>query len=790
MPPTATRVRYWFSTILLLSVLMTSQDVDASGNFLDGEWSGSFSCGEFIDTSFTLTLGSAEGGLLTGELHFTVPRRSGETGAYRVRGRYDAVERKVTILPTEWIKRQPGLPAIGLSGTVHENGLSMQGELRYCQQIGHPSFIAKRSKSGPSSTATETGVTDKPLSIPSGGPLEGHWKGSITCTRPVVEIPLDFNILGSNNALAGMATINWPYNQKRQVLYQEQRLALRGQAATGEVSLHPTVLLGKWPAQFQSLTGRLDPSGKRLEGTVERPGAAYNCKGFRLALTGPPNLPNPKLAGLSAGSWAGYEFELKSTADRLEQISELNKVGTMQTRLTLVGEGVNMHGRYEVVSPLSTQPTRQDRYRVRLRPLLTLEDGRIGFVPMEIENAEGRLAGQSKRGPFGDFLLAISKGSGNTIMIERLVSGRVGNAVMLHSMGTGEIAALDAGEGPRIAFPESMGGRLVAAPSFDAQCRVLRDWLQPLSNAGDLGRMTYNSTLTHALPLFTEKNFAPVFGLPYQQTAQPERSAIVSVMALCATRIETEVLRNPFINRPLASQAGFDEIAAKLMDRQESGAWLATSLAEVDSVAESKESMSRLNAIEVDARRRDQDLQKSDRERLAAAIAGKRNAIAVAVLMDRVAAVPNLPTTTASISVLNKLIDDSRKLKLSPEISATLDKSVNVKAKELLNPIIDEARNSMRDAPKTLEGLAVLTRSQRMLKETTQEFSPYIVVKEVSEVIAQVRARREELIASPEIRSAFTDLMQELKPQGDPRAVVHSTALRYVDEEHLNPRLC
>ncbi len=794
MHPTTSHVRPWFIGIFLLPVvLFFFRNVAAADTVLDGEWSGSFSCGEYIDTSFTLKLDSTETGLLLGELHFTVPKHPEKSGAYSVRGRYSAANRQISILPTQWIERQPGFPAVGLNGTVHENGLSMQGELRYCEQLGQRKFIAKRTTAALSSAAA--GMNAQPLPAPNRSPLEGHWKGSITCKNSAVEIPLDFDILGDGSTIGGMATISWPWVKKRQVFYNDERFALGGQTSTEEVSLLPTVLLnprmlsGNSTSRFRSLTGKLDATGKQIKGTAEKVAATWRCDSFQLNYQGPPRLPDLNGTGISAGSWAGYELDLKSTAGPLDQISKLNQDFSMQERLTLVGEGINMYGRYEIVRPIYSQPTLQEHYCVRLRPLLTLEDGRIGFVPLEVERAEGRLAGQSKRGMLGDFILALKRGAGDALMIERITPRppRQGENTVtrLQRLGPPAIAALNAGEGPRVDFSPSIGGRLVEAASLDGQCRVLQDWLQPLSDAGDLGRMNYNSTLPHALPLFTDQHFVPVFGLPFQQTTQEERSALSSVMVLCSVRLKADVLVNPFVGRPFSGQVGFDEFSAKLMDREESKTWFTTAMAEIESIAERKDSLARLSAIEADFRSRNQDLSKSDREQFAAAIAGKRKAIAVAVLMDRVAAVPSLPATTASISVLRELMGDSRHLELPPEVSSTLNRLAQAKAKNIFNPIIAAAREAVRNTPKTLQGLAKLNLVQRKLMEAVNNLGPFIVVDDAAEVASSVQARREKLIASPDIHTAFTELMRGLKPQGDPRTIVHETALHYVDEKYL-----
>ena len=150
---------------------------------LAGTWSGSHGCGSTGGIPFSLTLDDAGSGLVEGELRYDAPQAPGGTSAYRVRGRVNARDRTFVLVPAEWIDRPAGHTAVGLSGTLHDNGLTIEGDLRGCTAIGSRRFTAQRGGAGaPPATA---GVLADEHSCPRPvAASRAAGRGAVQCARP------------------------------------------------------------------------------------------------------------------------------------------------------------------------------------------------------------------------------------------------------------------------------------------------------------------------------------------------------------------------------------------------------------------------------------------------------------------------------------------------------------------------------------------------------------------------------------------------------------------------------
>jgi hypothetical protein len=290
------------------------------------------------------------------------------------------------------------------------------------------------------------------------------------------------------------------------------------------------------------------------------------CEALTLRRAGPVGaMPEAKLAGL-AGTYSGFDYgvalrDLPGT-DPIENLSWATQVA-----IDIAADGTAAV--YTRRRPIDAPPAKQDRFVATLRPLTVGEDGRPLFVAMAPRRQEGAFA-QDPVGP-GALLLALTVTGDGALQAERI--GDRSGAMLLPRVEGAAADAYAAGEGPRVPLPESIGGILGAAPSLDAQCRVLAAWAEPAIGGKDMGRMTASQGQAATLPLFQDSNFEPVFGLPYSLTTAEERAAVWRLSRwLCPGRTGLPRYSGGAFDEAFHNERVFNEIAAALVDREESAA--------------------------------------------------------------------------------------------------------------------------------------------------------------------------------------------------------------------------
>ncbi|MBZ0161667.1 MAG: hypothetical protein K8H74_03035 [Notoacmeibacter sp.] len=752
----------------------------AANDAVVGSWQGKFRCGN-ADSAFVLTVEEGNDGLLEGEFRFSLPGGSGATGAYRIRGRYTPADRSFESVPGDWIDRPSGWRAAGIGGSIHENGLTMTGIVRGCGgSTGAFEFRADREGVAVLPDGTPAVMSD-PIMPPTGGPFEGLWRGAIGCRDREIQVTLD--MIQDDEGVVAMTTISLPgagsvtpYTDSSQLTHgivTGDNLQLTGQNRPNLRTLSLSHIV-------RGLDLRLLGNG-RIDGSVEGLSVPSNwqCKTVLLRYDGPPQTPSGADRSDLVGTWAGFDFGVGLSEKKPLSV---NHSRTTQAEVFIAEEGGRLYGSFSAASPVNQEPAQQDRLTANIRPLMVMEDGRIAFVSVAVRKAEGAFdPTRSSRYPGDAFLLLLEVTEGGELAVERFGSGHpVG--MVLRRMTEEAIAGLRTGEGPPVHLPSTISGTVGEAVTLEGQCRAIRDWAAPVLAGHDLQRMQISTGMQLVLSLFDDPAFVPTFGIPFGLTADEERNAIFELARwLCPKRIG---LQNVTAIE-YALRRSFDEVVGMLVDRQESGVWHKEVLAEIDALTNDVLALDRLAGIETDAKSRGVEISAEGRATLDAAIAAKRNEIAVAALMARADDVMSWPTELATLDRLTSLIADAASVQLPSAAAADLAVRARAKADVIIGPTIEAAIAAGRALPATLAGLAEATRLQRDIDAAISRLGPELGFSDAREKARTLHEIRMGLINDLGIQEAFRSTVQEIEARGDAAAAVEAVALRFLEASHF-----
>lgn len=769
----ARRSHLWISWIaaVLAGILFGLATSHASNEPVIGSWKGMFHCGN-AGSAFTLTFEEGSGGLLEGEFRFSIPDGSGATGAYRIRGRYTPDNRSFTVVPGDWIDRPSGWRASGISGSIHENGLTMNGAVRGCAgRSGNFEFRGEREGVPVTPEGLPAVVADL-LTPPTAGSMEGHWNGAIACSDFDIRIALD--IVQDGDGVVAVSTVSAP-TSRGAATYVDSRQIMPGTAADDSL-----VLSGLNRVSFRNLglprvIGELDLAmvdSDRIEGAVRQMQVPSNwrCQTAVLHRGGPARTPSGADRHELIGTWAGFD------SDNLRDYSR-----TTQAEIVIADDGGHLYGTYSAARPINREPALQDRYATSVRPLLVLDDGRLAFVSVAVKREEGAFAESS---PYlgAAFLLALSMKDDGGLDVERIGRANSPKRIVLQPMNDEAIAGLRLGEGPPFPLPMAIGGAIAEAATLDAQCRTIRDWTEPVFAAYDLQRMTFSTGTEAVLPLFDDSAFMATFGLPFGLTTEEERKAVWALGgSLCVQRIglkRATVMDHAF-------GRSFDEVVGMLIDRQESGNWHQGVIAEIAELSDDKRGLERLRQIEAELGVRSGEISAEDQATLAAVVAGRRDRIAVADIMKRAEEIPSWPSEIATLDRLAVLWTDATDVSLPSQELADLMREVRRKVNAIIVPPIEVAIASADAAPTTLDGLADVTRIQREIQTLVARLEPALGVAAALESVQPLHYIRMSLINNEEIQKSFRARLEEIGSSQDAARSVESVARQYLDEPHF-----
>ncbi len=798
-PSSAPARRRFIPLVLLAGLLQAASSFAwAADSPLIGIWTGSYTCQSFTATpvtgAFTLEVADPDNALYQGVVRFAGSggtRSPEQNAAYKAIGRFNARDRGFSFVPDAWLERPAGFSSMPLEGRIHDNGLSIEGTLRNCGGgQGSGTFAAQRQDADGTSAKRSLeesleGLIEAAQPTASLEPFLGDWEGQLTCDPPSESPPsLRISLIGAGDTIASAAILTVPQDPRG-----PHRTLYGGQLETPDsvALLKQGQVYGLYPPHgsvgiYQDkITLALAGSGDQLTASMHPPRiGGTRCQGENIPLrrVGVPIALPP---GVGPGVWAGYYFgdHIDLAEVKLNEARYLwGRSGAEQVRIVFAQTPQGLAGVYERVRPITESPLRQHRYAATIRPLVVLDDGRLLFAQMEILRDEGRSAPAPPRSGKEAFSLPrpliIAGDADGHLLIEEY-----GWSPFLLRPATEAIqAALDAGEGPPLELPSGLGGALRAAPSVDAQCRALLGWWEPILSGTPAGSSRSPWSLERGLPLLEDTAFVPVFGLPYSLTTETERNALWNLIPLCARRVSPDL---QWAYRPFEGSSVFEQLQAALINRRESADWISAAQAEVAQLPNASASLARLDAIAAQANQRAKEITPGERDALSGAIATKRDAIAIAVMLEKARTLDRWPNNLETLRELRTLLLDASMRSLAPDVRADLRSRARQKADAIATPILAKALETARAAPDTLDGLAVVTRATQETERLFDYLTPELGLDAARRMAEPIGARREALVRAPAIQQAFRDALMTADIHGEPRAAVEAEAERYVD---------
>ncbi|WP_157953671.1 hypothetical protein [Oceanimonas marisflavi] len=741
----------------------------ASASELTGRWAGTYDCGSISDNPFSLLIDdpdNEQSGLLKGEFRFSVPGTVNEEGAFRVLGRFDKASKEFRFTPREWIKRPEGYTALGFDGKLHSNGFYIEGKIRG----GCGNFSAQRDDA-PSFLPAQVSITPA-----SGGSWQGVWEGSISCKNDA-QWPYRLTLFQHGNELIGSYFIDWP--QRKEVVRLHGLTS--GQAEPGgHLFLGHRMWLTK--GRF-GVDLSMSLIGDRLSGQVEGLPANYHCNSISLRRSGDAVPPSTHEEAIE-GAWAGY-IDRRTPRQNLpasEWVSELPNA--TQITLSLVASDNHVPvGIYTASAPMDKPPVQQDRYVYRLQPLTTLADGKIAYVPLGADRAEGRFRNLPKRYSRDPFVILLELDGNQVLNVTRRNRHHQDNTFQLLPLQGEALAAVHRGEAPAVPLG-SLSGTLAQVHSLDQQCQVLVDWASPFGSEDKLSRMTGTDMQIAALPLMDDAVFEPVFGLPLMLTTEVERMTIYKLAQSCSRRVNDP---RPFkLAGVFERDFEYDRLQAQIMNREQTALWLKEKLAEILSLNDKRASLAPINIIERELLRRKTELNPSDLEKITRMIRDKRRSITLAEFMQRVDGIPGMVQDDSTLVRLKMFYDEAEVLRLPADLQQRLTQLASDKASQILKPLLLQAQKDLAENSISLESLAALTHHQRRLGQLRNNL-PLAIKQGIDfDIIPALDKRRRVMIENDQIQSAINATLLEVKPgDGSPERMIRRVALRYVDEQDL-----
>ena len=686
-----------------------------------GEWQGGFGCDNVEDNPFEITVSRDPSGSLEATLNFTLKSRPDGAGRFTLRGGAPGPDGQFTLAPQEWIQRPAGFNPFGLTGQVSGNGNTVNGKLLGC---GATAFVARRKAvaGGVDSPATTQQDFGPPV---AGGPLEGLWQGSVSCSQGARSVASPVTVAVSQQDSALAALVSEPIEDYRTHAPTYLQGMFLSDAVGGGGVLRGRPNLGKgWATTFPNSLQADDA------GSIQFGFPTPMCRASLNRIGGFPN-SFARLADGLVGAWSTPSPDYFNQHPRRGMWDLLRG---MEATLEFRRKGDLLYGRLQAFYPTYKPPSDRDHLSVDLRPVMTTADGRIGFVSTRLLRAEGFFT----PGPHSPTLLAQG-----LFLIIRPPNAQDGELEVALSSGfrccqtdpnvlflrreEAEVAQIGAG-GVRTELPPGIGGRLAAARSRQTQCSALEDWGRPLISRSDAMTQIIDRLEPEAVPLFDDDAFTPVFGMPYISMSAAQLKPIFYLLHRDCPQLGVKDVDHPLLYDPFAlteGSFGYVAVTAALVNRRAAEATVADAEKRLAALPATEPGLAELRKIGHDTSSSVALLTEKERQTFAAALADNKARIERGILEARVGAVDELPTAEGSLDQLDKLAADIATSALPADEKASAGSTVSDRAQAIVAALVTEADQRAVAAPVSLQGLAAATRVLAEIDALKQRASKY-----------------------------------------------------------------
>ena len=733
---------------------------------LAGTWDGRYSCDGRVEGQMSLYL-EASDGVLTGTFRFVHPDG---TGSYSVVGREDGAG-GFALSPQDWIDRPAGFMPLALQGTVRPGGRAIEGKLIPC---GAGGFLAEPAKA--EGSAPPVFETAEPR---SGGPLEGVWRGSVACStnrRGATEYyPLELHLGMDGNGVGGGGLLQ-VYKARGTGAGPtfEQRFIVSGRLLEGMLQLDRQLVVdrGGAPIALQSITAELDPSG-RLLGEVRLNG----CQTVELERFA--DLPAVEVGDGLQGIWAG-----SSTGDR---------------PTALILQVAQEEAEVQATWPANLPEIERDRLRMSIIPI-DLGAGFVVWAPVGFREATGVFAPDASPSihvivdsavymiaPASDGVEFRAASRAEDVVAAMAGqapatnSGRMRSYLLAQPSGA-EIDALAEGETPPFIFTGSVGGALAAAPSREAQCRVLDEWLASEAASVDIMRLSVDSAMQRLAGALMDERFVPVFGMPFLLTTQAERRSIGSfIRQNCRGQVNTGVtFVSDFV---LMSDTQFAKLTAQIANRAETVAWLSRAQARLPEMAPSAESIAELDQMQLEAERERPELLPEEKDVLLGQIERRGQEINANILQSDLEGLSDGGFAEGHLGRLLAIVEQGRDL--PPDLYSKLYDAAKVKAELILADPRAEAVAVASTVETSLAGLAGAQAALAPIAAYRSQMEASFGSLDPDGSMNVLYRRIDELRNDVGVQQALADMLAQIEGGGNARAAVLAAASPYISEADL-----
>lgn len=734
---------------------------------LAGRWSGNYNCG--IETTMTLEV-SEKDGLLDGVFSFDA---QGQSGSYRMAGRLQP-DRRFMFVPREWIKRPDGFTALGITGILNENNRLIEGRLSPCMP---GDFKAARAM--PEGKASANMEPPQPLQT---GALTGSWAGGIGCRmnrRANTETyPLELQVIADGEGVGAFGHIQI-YKKRNSGAGPafDQFVLLSGRQDGTSLNLDNPLMVDRGGArtQLKAVAGRIGPDGA-IEGEVRMNG----CETVSLKRKG--ELQPIALPSAMAGIWMGTAGPQKETSVILHAVPDAD-LPFFELQATY---------------PVNVPDAERDRLRLTLVPVAD-EGGQLLLVPVSRREATGVFGTSSGpvRHVLGQWRGALAFGQGESIELRGLMrDGDVAavagspqtlqNTIRLTRPTQQQQEAVASGEAPPIDFGGSIAGALAAAPSREAQCRVLEAWLKPFEGGLNIDRMSLDTVLAGLTGAFADEAFEPVFGLPFLLTTQEERGAVARLIRdTCrnAMRMRMVGVVGDFV---LSTEHQFTGLTTLMADRAETGGWMTRLEDELRGLSEDQSGLDRIDGMRADMVKRKRDLTDVQAKEVEAAIAARENDVKLAMLLAEVAALPETGFEQGNLNRVFAVLKRAQASGLDSQSFSKLREGAEAKAHSLLDGPLREAAGLAATLPVSLEGMRLGNEAMSRLRPYRQGMEEWFGTIDGTGILHPLYSRLEEIRNDAGVKTAFREKLMQVATGPEAEAAVRSAAAGYLEPEEAH----
>ncbi|MBD9529069.1 hypothetical protein [Paracoccus sp. PAR01] len=344
-----------------------------------------------------------------------------------------------------------------------------------------------------------------------------------------------------------------------------------------------------------------------------------------------------------------------------------------------------------------------------------------------------------------------------------------------------------AGTTPPVHFAPSIGGTLAAAPTREAQCEIVKTWLEPETDPADYERKSLDEVMRAISPAFDDARFQPVFGLSFLLTTQAKRTELARFIHESCNRDRDMRLIDTIGNRIFRSEKGFADYAATLANTADTKAWSDQLGSELADLPPAEASLDRIAALRGEIGTRRPDLTQDTYREIATALDRRALELRAGMFLAEAEALPASGFHDGPLDRVLNLMERMSKSELPLDLLRPARDVARQRAKAILDPPIAEAVALAPILPPTLESLAKGHASLSALTHYRAAMDAHFGSLDESGRLRVLYARLDGIRADPGVVSEFAAVLDAVEPASGvpPSDRVWQVAGQYIAKDDM-----